>query len=78
MSLVQSALEARGIATVSITVLPEITRRLMPPRALAVPYGLGDPLGAANDPALQRKIIDAGFGLLTRTDVPVLEHVRRG
>ena len=77
MSLVQGALESRGIATVSLTVLPEITRRLKPPRALAVPYGLGDPLGAANDPALQRRIIDAALALLTRTDVPILENFRR-
>jgi len=75
VSLVQSALEARGIATVSITVLPEITRRLMPPRALAVPFGLGQPLGAAHDPALQRRIIDAALALLARTDVPVLEKI---
>ncbi len=77
MSLVQGALEARGIATVSITVLPDITRRLMPPRALAVPFGLGDPLGAANDSVLQRRIIEAALALLTRTDVPILEHFRR-
>jgi hypothetical protein len=73
VSLVQSALESRGVATVSLTVLPDITRRLMPPRALAVPFGLGEPLGRPNDPALQRRIIEAAFALLPRTDVPVLE-----
>jgi hypothetical protein len=77
VSLVQSALEARGIVTVSLTVLPEITRRLQPPRALAVPFGLGDPLGVAGDAALQRRIIEAAFALLPRTDVPVLDEFRR-
>jgi hypothetical protein len=76
VSLVQAELEARGIATVSLTVLPDITRRLMPPRALAVPYGLGDPLGAANDASLQRQILDAALALVTRTDVPVLDAFR--
>ena len=78
MSLVQAALEARGIATVSITVLPGITRRLMPPRALAVPFGLGLPLGAPDDPVLQHQIIAAAFALIGRTDVPVLETFAAG
>lgn len=77
MSLVQAALEARGIATVSLTVLPDITRRLTPPRALAVPFGLGEPLGAANDGRVQREIIDAALALLARSDVPLLAHLGR-
>ncbi len=52
--------------------LPEITRKLRPPRALEVPYGLGFPLGAANDPVGQRSVLSALLALLGRQDVPVL------
>ena len=33
----QAEIERAGIATASITLLPEITRKVRPPRALAVP-----------------------------------------
>ena len=72
MSLVQHALEAAGIVTASVTVMPEVTRRLAPPRALAVPFGLGAPLGAAGDAALQHRVLRALLALLTRQDVPLL------
>ena len=54
--------------------LPEITRKLRPPRALEVAYGLGFPLGAANDPEGQRAVLNAMLTLVDRQDVPVLEE----
>jgi len=56
-------LEGRGIVTCSVTALPEITAKVAPPRALAVPYPLGYPLGAQNDAFLQRRIIEAALAL---------------
>jgi hypothetical protein len=70
---VQAELERRGITTASLTMLPEVTRKVRPPRALSVPWPLGFPLGAPNDVALQRKVLIALLALLSRTDVPVLE-----
>ncbi len=61
--------------TASLTMLPEITRKVRPPRALAVPYPLGYPLGAADDPATQRRVLLALLGLCSRTDVPVLAEL---
>ena len=72
VGLAQAELERRGIATVSVTMLPEITRRIRPPRALAVPFPLGFPLGRANDVALQRAILCEMLALSARNDVPVL------
>ena len=57
--------------------LPDITRRIRPPRALAVPYPLGFPLGEANNPDLQTEILLALMELLDRDDVPVLEEFGR-
>ena len=72
VGLVGAALERRGIVTAGITMLPEITRRVRPPRALAVPFPLGFPLGAPDDPPRQLAILRALLELLPRTDVPVL------
>ncbi len=73
VSLAQAAIEARGIPTASITMLPNITKKIRPPRALAVPYALGFPLGEPNNPALQTRVLRELLGLLSRTDVPVME-----
>ena len=73
VGLAQEIVEARGIPTASITMLAKITEKIRPPRALAVPYPLGFPLGEANNPELQTKILRHLIALLERNDVPVLE-----
>jgi hypothetical protein len=78
VSLVQHALEAAGIVTASLTAMPDLTRRLAPPRALAVPFGLGAPLGAPGDAAGHRRVLMALLALLPRTDLPVLEAFAAG
>jgi hypothetical protein len=74
VGLAQAAIEERGIVTAGLTMLPEITRKLRPPRALAVPYDLGFPLGIPNDPEGQLSVLRALLALLDRQDVPVLEE----
>ncbi len=72
--MIQEELESRGIVTASLTMLPEITVKVGPSRALTVPYPLGYPLGAPNDEALQLAILKEMLKLCERTDVPVLEE----
>ena len=74
VGLAQAEIENRGIPTASITMLPNITRKIRPPRALAVPYPLGFPLGEANNPGLQTEVLLALMDLLNRDDVPVLKE----
>jgi hypothetical protein len=74
VGLIQRAIEYAGITTVSVSLLREITEKIQPQRALFVPFALGYPLGAPNNPALQVRIMRAAFALLPRTDVPVLEN----
>ena len=57
VGLVQGEIERAGIVTASITMLPEITRKVRPPRALAVPYPLGFPLGEPGDPTGHRRVL---------------------
>lgn len=64
VGLVQSVIEKSGIPTVSITLLPEVTERVRPPRALAVDRPLGYPLGEPGNAPLQKRIILAALQLL--------------
>ncbi len=72
----QAELERRGIASASLTLLPEVTVKVRPPRALSVPWPLGFPLGAPDDAALQRKVLIQLLALISRADVPVLESFK--
>jgi D-proline reductase (dithiol) PrdB len=66
-------LEAEGILTTGIALIRENAEALRPPRLLWVSFPLGYPLGKPNDPAFQRRVIEAGLGLLNRPSGPVLE-----
>lgn len=73
--LVGGELESRGMVTASVSLLPEISRKVRPPRSLAVPYALGFPFGEAHNPKLQRRVLRALLGLLERSDVPVFAEL---
>lgn len=73
VGLIQAAIENAGIATVSISLMREVTMQIRPPRALFVPYPFGYPLGAPNDAVRQHHIIEQSLALLARNDLPVLE-----
>ena len=78
VGLIQRAVEAAGISTVSITLIKDITKKVKPPRALAVPYGFGHPLGEPNNPALQHAIIAEALELLEdKTPPPILKSSRQ-
>ncbi len=78
VGLIQGIMEEAGIATVSVSLLAGVTRKVKPPRALFVPFPLGYPMGKPQDAVLQRKIIEESLKLLERTDLPVFEAYRKG
>jgi len=78
VSLVASVLEARGIATVMLSVLPQVSRRLTAPRTLAVPFGLGTPMGPAHDRVVQGRVLADALALTTETAVPLSRPWRGG
>ena len=45
---------------------------IRPPRALWVPFDLGRPFGAPNEPAFQSEVLRAALALLVREDGPVI------
>jgi hypothetical protein len=65
--------EEHGLVTTSISLVREHTEKVKPPRALFVPFPFGHPLGEANDPDLQTRVMRAAFALLDRGTGPVLE-----
>jgi hypothetical protein len=67
--LIATRLERHGIATVVIQSLRQVTEKIRPPRALAVPFRHGYPLDAPNDPARQHAVIEAALGMLEDTDL---------
>jgi len=65
-------LEEEELATIQISLIRPQTEKTKPPRALWVPFELGRPMGAPNDPEFQKKVLRAALGLLDRDDGPVL------
>jgi hypothetical protein len=64
--------EEHDLVTTSISLVREHTEKVKPPRALFVPFPFGHPLGEANQPDLQRRVLRAAFALLDEPHVPVL------
>ena len=58
--------------TVAIALIREHAEKMRPPRALWVPFELGRPLGAPNDPAFQHRVLEAALSLFAAEYGPVL------
>jgi hypothetical protein len=65
-------LESEGIPTTQISLIREHTETIRPPRALWVPFELGRPLGAPENPAFQRRVLLSALELLEAIQGPVL------
>ena len=66
-------IEGAGIPTVVISLIRRHTEVMKPPRGLFVPFELGRPFGAANEPGFQRRVLLDALKMLERTDGPILE-----
>jgi len=70
---VAHVLEACGLTTVMLSLVRDSAVQLRPPRVLHCEFPLGRPLGRPRDPVFQRRVLDAAFALLGRSEGPVLE-----
>lgn len=66
-------LEREGIPTAQISLIREQTAAIKPPRALWVPFMLGRPFGAPDEPVFQRRVLHALLKLFEHSAGPVLE-----
>jgi hypothetical protein len=73
VSTLARALEASGIATVSLLSNRAQAELIGPPRGLYCEFPLGRPLGKPLDAPFQRRVLDAAFALLSRTEGPTIE-----
>ncbi len=72
MSGLAHFIEREGVATTSISLIREHTEVMKPPRALWVPFELGRPLGAADEPEFQRRVLTAALELLETATEPTI------
>ncbi len=72
MSAVGHYLEQEGIPSASISLVREHSEVMAPPRALWVPFMLGRPLGAPDEPAFQRQVLRALLALFDADEGSVL------
>jgi hypothetical protein len=61
VGLIQRAIEAEGIATISVSLNRMITEKVKPPRSLLPAFPLGHPMGNPFDKGLQRRILMEGL-----------------
>ena len=64
VGLIAAEIERRGIPTVCTALLREVVEKVRPPRALAVPFAHGFPLGAPGDAELQRRVVREALGMV--------------
>lgn len=57
MGLIQRAVEAAGMATISVSLSKEITAKVRPPRALLPGFPLGHPIGFPGQPSCQLQVL---------------------
>jgi hypothetical protein len=66
-------LERHGLATALIGLIGRHVALMRPPRALVVPFELGRPFGAPDEPDFQRRVLLDALRMLERADGPIME-----
>lgn len=70
MGLVARVLEASGIPTVALSMIPDLTRAVGMPRLAGIGYPMGQPLGRPHDAEGQRAVLRATLELLASASGP--------
>lgn len=79
MGLIQNALEAAGISTMSMTAHPHITKMVGAPRAIYMRFPQGNLLGQAFNPEQQRAILTTALEAVGTFETPgtIMEYPGR-
>jgi hypothetical protein len=70
VGLVQRVLEASGIATVSLSMIPAFTAAVGVPRLAAISYPMSRPMGRPHDAEGQRAVLRAALEVLATASAP--------
>ena len=63
-------MEAAGLATVTLSTLPDFTRSVGAPRVAGIAYPMGEPLGAPGDADGQREVLKAALRVVEEASTP--------
>jgi len=66
-------MEEEGLSTVLISLVREQTEPMRPPRALWVPFIMGRPFGAPDEPEFQKRVLRTALLMIDRDSGPILE-----
>jgi hypothetical protein len=71
-------IEAAGIPTVTVTMMPALAAAVLAPRIVGVEFPFGHPFGMPGDPTMQRTVLETALTVLsgaaefgTRVDVDI-------
>jgi hypothetical protein len=67
--------EASGIPTIIVTMLPDVAERFRLPRVVGVEFPFGHPFGMPYYREMQRTVATAALSLYERTDLPIRTDV---
>jgi hypothetical protein len=70
VGLVARVLEAQGIPTVALSMIPDLTRAVGVPRLAGISHPMGQPLGRPHDADGQRAVLHATLAVLTSASKP--------
>ena len=70
MPVLARIVEAAGIPTVIVSMLPDIAERFRLPRIVGVEFPFGHPFGVPHDRAMQRTVALAALSVYERDDLP--------
>jgi D-proline reductase (dithiol) PrdB len=70
LAVIQRVLEAAGLATISLTIEPELTRLVKVPRAMSVDFPPGCPVGEPAERDKQLKVLQEALEYLTTMTEP--------
>jgi hypothetical protein len=70
VGLVQRVLESSGIPTVTLSMIPDLTRAVGVPRLAGISYPMGRPLGRPHDSDGQRAVLRSILELLAAARAP--------
>lgn len=71
MGLAQRQVEAAGISTVALSMVPDLTAVWGAPRVAAIDFPFGRPLGQPHDAATQRAVLAATLDVFRDAERPV-------
>ena len=71
MPVLARLIEAAGVPTVVVTMMPDVAGRLLSPRVVGVEFPFGHPFGMPGDAATQRRVLTTALTVLAGAANPV-------